>query len=124
MGFIVGTGISMVFVVNLSAPVLQLSIGAFVLYSVFGKIPALSKRYLFLGSTISMILSFIIGGTAPLIAALLNSFSLETKPFISTLALVLAFQHGLKVITLGYLGFDFLEYLFFIVYFIDIQNLY
>ena len=77
-----------------------------------GKIPELSKRYLFLGSTISMILSFIIGGTAPLIAAMLNSFSLQAKPFISTLALVLAFQHGLKVITLGYLGFDFSEYLF------------
>ncbi len=114
-GFILGTGISMLFVVSLSAPILQISIGIFVLYSVLGKIPELSKRYLFLGSTISMILSFIIGGTAPLIAAMLNSFSLQAKPFISTLALVLAFQHGLKVITLGYLGFDFSEYLFLMI---------
>ena len=115
-GFILGTGISMLFVVSLSAPILQISIGIFVLYSVLGKIPELSKRYLFLGSTISMILSFIIGGTAPLIAAMLNSFSLQAKPFISTLALVLAFQHGLKVITLGYLGFDFSEYLFLMIF--------
>ena len=112
MGFFVGTGISMLFAVSLSAPILQISIGIFVLYSVLGNIPALSQRYLFFGSTISMVLSFIIGGTAPLIAAMLNSFSLEAKPFISTLALVLAVQHGLKIITLGYLGFDFAQYIF------------
>lgn len=112
MGFFVGTGISMLFAVSLSAPVLQISIGIFVLFSVLGNIPALSQRYLFFGSTISMVLSFIIGGTAPLIAAMLNSFSLEPKPFISTLALILSVQHGLKIVTLGYLGFDFAQYIF------------
>ena len=56
LGFLVGTGISMVFVVNLPAPILKISIGVFVLISVLGKIPSLSKRYLFIGSTISWFL--------------------------------------------------------------------
>lgn len=111
LGFLVGTGISMVFAVNLPAPILKISIGVFVLISVFGKIPTLSKRYLFIGSTISMVLSFIIGGTAPMVAAMLNSFSIEPKPFIATLGLVLAVQHGLKVIVFWFLGFNYLHYL-------------
>ena len=111
LGFLVGTGISMVFAVNLPAPILKISIGVFVLISVFGKIPTLSKRYLFIGSTISMVLSFIIGGTAPMVAAMLNSFSIEPKPFIATLGLVLALQHGLKVIVFWFLGFNYLHYL-------------
>ncbi len=54
---------------------------------------------------------FIIGGTAPMVAAMLNSFSIEPKPFIATLGLVLALQHGLKVIVFWFLGFNYLHYL-------------
>jgi len=111
LGFFVGTGISMVFVVNLPAPILKISIGVFVLISVLGKIPSLSKRYLFIGSTISMVLSFIIGGTAPMVAAMLHSFSIEPKAFVSTLGLVLFAQHGLKVAAFWLLGFNYLHYL-------------
>jgi len=56
-------------------------------------------------------LTFFVGATGPLVSALIHRGSADHRQVIGTWSLCMLFQHGLKVLVFGLLGFSFLLYL-------------
>ena len=112
LGGVVGAVIGGRIAVRLPDWLLFLAVGSFVLWSAWGKIPAVSGRAaLLLGGVASGFLTMFIGGTGPLVAAILKTLRLERMSHVGTHAGCMVLQHGLKIGVFGLLGFNYAPYL-------------
>ena len=111
-GGLLGAVIGGLVVIQLPDWMLYLVVGLFVLWSSGNKDTIyLGKAAILLGGIISGFLTMFIGGTGPFVAAVIKPLNLDRMAHVGTQAGVMLFQHGLKIVVFGYLGFNYLPYL-------------
>jgi len=114
LGSLVGALVGGQIVVSLPVTILKVTLGVFILYSVWG--PKLSRlsgntRGLLGGGFLSTLLTMFVGATGPFVIAILRSFELSRTALVSTSAACMVIQHLLKIIVFGLLGFAFWPYM-------------
>lgn len=110
-GFTIGAGIGSVFggvlVVDLPPNLVQIGVGAFVIYSVFARAPRWLARWPWLTGGVSSFLTMFFGATGLFVANFTKSLTLPRHDHVATHAALMTVQHGLKVLVFGMLGFAF-----------------
>ena len=114
IGTILGALIGGHLVINLPTSLLQAILAFFVLYATWApKFQASSsgKRTFFGVGTIGAFATMFVGATGPLIAPFVSTASKERQQVVATLAMLMAIQHGFKIIAFGLLDFAFGPYI-------------
>lgn len=114
LGAIVGGVAGGLLVVDLPETALKLGVGLFVLWSVWGRMPAVSaesRLVVAIGGTISTLLSMFVGATGPFVMAIYRGASFSKEQLVATFAGSMVVQHLLKIAVFGALGFAFGEWL-------------
>ena len=114
-GSIIGAALGGSVVVNLPPAVIQLGIGAFVIFSVLMNPPAWLSRLPFESGAISSFLTMFFGATGIFVANFVKSLKLPRKEHVATHAAMMTIQHCLKVVMFAVLGFSFGPWIGFIV---------
>jgi uncharacterized membrane protein YfcA len=89
----------------------QLALGVFIIWAVFAKLPPIQQRYVLLGGVVSSFLTMFFGATGNFIAAMVKSMNLDPVPHVATHSLMMTFQHLIKVLIFGLIGFQFGPYM-------------
>lgn len=115
IGSVLGAVLGGMTVVSLPPAIVQISVGAFIAYTVLGHIPAILNRWGAVTGTVSSFLTMFFGATGVLVATFTKSFHLERHAHVATHAAMMTLQHGLKSLAFGLLGFAFVAWIPFIV---------
>lgn len=110
LGALAGALIGGQLVVALPEALLKSFVGAFVLFVVWGPKPkgkVGGPWGLGVGGLFATILTMFVGATGPFVAALLAARLDDRRHYGATHAAAMVVQHGLKVVTFGFLGFSF-----------------
>lgn len=114
VGAVIGVALGAWLFVSLPERFLLGLLGVFILIMVWmpkPRIPGLSKAGLVIGGAISSVLTMFIGATGPFTQAVLLPLGLDRKGLIATHAVMMAFQHALKVIAFGFIGVALMPWL-------------
>ncbi len=112
IGTVTGAGLGAVVVVQLPPWAVQLALGVFIIWAVFAKLPPIQQqRYILLGGVVSSFLTMFFGATGNFIAAMVKSMNLDPVPHVATHSLMMTFQHLVKVLIFGLIGFQFGPYM-------------
>lgn len=113
-GSIIGAVLGAQFVVALPKYLLQIVIALFILVSTWApKLQSASTgkiKFFFVG-VITTIVTMFVGGTGVLVGAFVAPACAGRHQFVSTHAVVMTLQHGLKILTFALLGFAFAPYI-------------
>lgn len=104
--------------VRLAQGWMELALGAFILWSCWGPMPALrrgSRARVALGGAVTSVLTLFVGATGPFVAAFLRAMAMERRVHVGTFSACMVMQHGLKIAVFGLLGFAFGPYLVFLL---------
>lgn len=107
IGAVVGVALGAWLFVSLPERILLGVLGVFILAMVWlpkPNIPGLAASGLIVGGGISSVLTMFVGATGPFVQALLLPLGLDRKGLVATHAVMMAFQHALKVIAFGLIG--------------------
>ena len=115
IGTVIGTGLGAMVVVQLPPWAVQLALGIFIIWVVFAKLPPIQQRYILLGGLVSSFLTMFFGATGNFIAAMVKSMNLDPVPHVATHSLMMTFQHFVKVLIFGLIGFQFGPYMILII---------
>ena len=115
IGTVIGAGLGAMVVVQLPPWAVQLALGIFIIWAVFAKLPPIQQRYILLGGVVSSFLTMFFGATGNFIAAMVKSMNLEPVPHVATHSLMMTFQHFVKVLIFGLIGFQFGPYIILII---------
>ena len=115
IGTVTGAGLGAMVVVQLPPWAVQLALGVFIIWAVFAKLPPIQQRYVLLGGVVSSFLTMFFGATGNFIAAMVKSMNLDPVPHVATHSLMMTFQHFVKVLIFGLIGFQFGSYMFLII---------
>ncbi|MFN3661772.1 sulfite exporter TauE/SafE family protein [Yoonia sp.] len=115
VGSVFGAVLGGMVVVSLPPAWVQISIGAFVAWSVLGKTPTGLRRWPLAVGAVSSFLTMFFGATGLFVAAFTKAQELGRHAHVSTHAALMTVQHGLKTFVFGLLGFAFAPWLPFIV---------
>lgn len=107
IGSVVGSTIGGAVVIELPPSLVQIGVGAFVIYSVFAKPPKWLSQWSWLTGAVSSFLTMFFGATGLFVANYTKSFALPRHDHVATHAALMSVQHGLKVVIFGLLGFAF-----------------
>ncbi|MEJ8475790.1 sulfite exporter TauE/SafE family protein [Roseibium algae] len=110
LGSILGAWIGGNIVVALPDAPLKMGLAFFILWSVWARKPKFDKlpRWLLAsGGLVATFLTMFFGATGPVVGALISSIVPDRLTFVATHAACMTFQHCLKVIVFGLLGFAF-----------------
>lgn len=113
-GGVFGAFLGAFIVISLPDALVKAAVALFVLYMVWGKVPALktvSYKLFALCGFVATVLTMFFGATGPFVAALIKPLGLQRHPFVATHASIMSLQHGLKIVVFGFLGFAFAPYL-------------
>jgi len=116
--FVIGTtvGVSVGGQIVFAIPkyLLQGIIGLFILYSLWGpSIKTIKSSWIsFIGiGVVSSFATMFVGGTGLLVAPFIKATTDERRMTVATHAAFMSWQHGVKILTFGLLGFTFAPYL-------------
>ena len=115
IGTVIGAGLGAMVVVQLPPWAVQLALGIFIIWVVFAKLPPIQQRYILLGGLVSSFLTMFFGATGNFIAAMVKSMNLDPVPHVATHSLMMTFQHFVKVLIFGLIGFQFGPYMILII---------
>ena len=115
IGTVTGAGLGALVVVQLPPWAVQLALGVFIIWAVFAKLPPIQQRYILFGGVVSSFLTMFFGATGNFIAAMVKSMSLNPVPHVATHSLLMTFQHFVKVLIFGLIGFQFGPYMILII---------
>ena len=115
IGTVTGAGLGAVVVVQLPPWAVQLALGVFIIWAVFAKLPPIQQRYILFGGVVSSFLTMFFGATGNFIAAMVKSMNLDPVPHVATHSLMMTFQHFVKVLIFGLIGFQFGPYIILII---------
>ena len=115
IGTVIGAGLGAMVVVQLPSWAVQLALGIFIIWAVFAKLPPIQQRHILLGGVVSSFLTMFFGATGNFIAAMVKSMNLEPVPHVATHSLMMTFQHFVKVLIFGLIGFQFGPYMILII---------
>jgi uncharacterized membrane protein YfcA len=114
IGSLIGVLIGGTVVFALPSYLLQGTIGLFILYTLWGPatkaLDISSKTFIGVGMVSSFATMFV-GGTGPLVAPFVRAVTEERRMTVSTHAAFMSFQHGVKILVFGILGFVFTPYI-------------
>lgn len=99
--------------VALPEPVLKAAVGAFVLVTVWGPKPkgfTPGPKSFFATGAIGAFLSMFFGATGPIAATMLSAARIDKLQTVATHAAAMVFQHGLKTLAFGLLGFAYADW--------------
>ena len=114
IGTIVGVSIGGQIVFAIPKYLLQGIIGLFILYSLWGPstVAIKSSWITFIGiGVVSSFATMFVGGTGSLVAPFIKATTDERRLTVATHAAFMSWQHGVKILTFGLLGFAFAPYL-------------
>ena len=114
IGTVLGAAVGGQVVYAIPKHTLQGIIGIFVIYSLWGpKIGSIKLSNLsFVGiGGIASFATMFVGGTGPLIAPFIKASTNERRTTVATHAAFMSWQHGIKIIAFGILGFAFAPYM-------------
>lgn len=114
IGSIVGAVLGGMLYVQIPAWLIQLVIGAFILWSLFGKMPVIDGRKVAVTGGVATFLTMFFGATGNFVAAIVKAMNLHPVSHVATHSAMMGFQGALKVTTFALLGFHFWPYLPFI----------
>ncbi len=107
VGSLIGVALGGSVAVQLPADAIQIGVGLFVIWSIFGTPPAFMRRSASIAGAISSFLTMFFGATGPFIAAFGKTVTTDRLSFVATHATMMSVQHGLKTLAFGLLGFAF-----------------
>lgn len=113
-GSIVGAILATFIVAQLSLTLIQITIGVFILWMIWGpkpKYPVMSQGKIILAGGVTTLVSMFVGATGPLVAGLIYRAGGEKLGKVATMAAALTVQHILKIFVFTVIGFSFLEWL-------------
>jgi len=111
LGSLAGVALSGSLVVQLPPSALQTGVGLFILWSVMATPPAFMRRSAAIAGGISSFLTMFFGGTGTFVVAYVKTLNFPLMTLVATHALLITFQHGLKTVAFGFLGFALGEWL-------------
>ena len=103
------------FFVQIEPWLLQLIVALFILWSVFGKIPAIGATHVVFGGMFSGFFTMFFGASGTLVAGMVKTMKLEPVKHTATHSALMTIQHLIKVIIFGFVGFVYAEYFLLIV---------
>tara|TARA_B100000686_G_scaffold30472_1_gene31224 strand:- start:245 stop:1018 length:774 start_codon:yes stop_codon:yes gene_type:complete len=113
LGTVIGAFVGGQIVFAIPKHLLQSIIGLFVLYTLWGPAVKAIKpsfiTFVWVGSFASFATMFV-GGTGPLIAPFIKASTTERQMTVATHGVFMFWQHGIKIIIFGFLGFAFAPY--------------
>ena len=115
LGSVLGACLGGVVVVELPPWIIQLSVGLFVIWSVFAHPPRWLSRYSILTGGISSFLTMFFGATGLFVAGYTKAQNLPRHGHVATHAALMTLQHCLKVVVFGILGFAFGAWLWVVI---------
>jgi uncharacterized membrane protein YfcA len=107
VGSVAGVGIGGAIVVELPPAIVQIGVGAFVIWTVFATAPRWLSRWPAIAGLVSSFLTMFFGATGPFVASFSKSLNLPRHSHVATHAALMTLQHMLKVLVFGLLGFAF-----------------
>ncbi|RMD93011.1 MAG: sulfite exporter TauE/SafE family protein [Alphaproteobacteria bacterium] len=107
LGTLAGVALGGTVVVRLPGPVVQAGVGAFVIWSVLARPPAWLARRPAITGVVSAFLTMFFGATGVFVANFTKSLRLPRRAHVATHAVLMTFQHGLKIVAFGFLGFAY-----------------
>ncbi|MFV2093365.1 MAG: sulfite exporter TauE/SafE family protein [Hyphomicrobiales bacterium] len=110
-GNLLGAATGGLIAVNLPAPAVQVGIGAFILFSVYMKIPDIGRGAGWVAGAIASFLAMFFGATGPFVAAYVWTLKLGRMQHVATHAAFMTAQHLIRVLAFGLLGFVYGPYL-------------
>lgn len=113
LGCVLGSLVGGKIYVALPESALRAGVGGFVLFTVWGPKPkafAPGPGSFFATGAIGAFLSMFFGATGPIAATMLSVAKLGKLPTVATHAAAMVFQHGLKTLAFGFLGFAFAKW--------------
>ncbi|MEM1432017.1 MAG: TSUP family transporter [Pseudomonadota bacterium] len=110
IGSLVGSIAGGLIVVELSASVVQIGVGLFVIWTVFATAPKWLRDMPVVTGLISSFLTMFFGATGLFVATFTKSLDLPRYAHVATHASLMTLQHSLKVVVFGFLGFAFAEW--------------
>ena len=106
-GALVGVALASTVVVRLPGDALRIGLGAFILWSVFGRPPAFMRDSAAIAGGFSSFLTMFFGGTGSFVAAYVKTLGLDRIGHVATHSVLMTMQHLLKSVAFGFLGFAF-----------------
>jgi uncharacterized membrane protein YfcA len=110
LGTILGSFLGGTFFVQIEPWLLQLIVAIFILWSVFGKIPAVGAGHITLGGVFSGFCTMFFGASGTLVAGMVKTMKLEPVNHLATHSALMTIQHSAKVVMFGFVGFVYAEY--------------
>jgi uncharacterized protein len=111
LGSLVGASIGGVIAVSLPPYSVELAVGLFILWTLYGWMPPLGRFALSGGGLISSFLTMFFGATGPFVASIVRTLKVDRMRFVATHAALQSLQHLIKVAVFGLLGFAYGPYL-------------
>ena len=110
IGTILGASLGGSLFVQIEPWLLQLSVAIFILWSVFGKIPAIGSTHIIFGGIFSGFLTMFFGASGAIVAGMVKTMKLNPINHLATHSALMTIQHLIKVIIFGFIGFVYAEY--------------
>ncbi|MDC1296115.1 sulfite exporter TauE/SafE family protein [Pseudomonadota bacterium] len=110
IGTILGSSLGGTFFIQIEPWVLQLVVATFILWSVFGKIPAIGATHVIFGGMFSGFFTMFFGASGTLVAGMVKTMKLRPTNHLATHSALMTIQHLIKVIIFGFVGFAYAEY--------------
>mgnify|MGYP005710202981 FL=1 len=110
IGTILGASLGGSLFVQIEPWLLQLSVAIFILWSVFGKIPAIGSTHIIFGGIFSGFLTMFFGASGAVVAGMVKTMKLNPINHLATHSALMTIQHLIKVIIFGFIGFAYAEY--------------
>ena len=115
IGTILGSLLGGTFFIQIEPWLLQLIVAIFILWSVFGKIPAIGATHVVFGGVFSGFFTMFFGASGTLVAGMVKTMKLEPVKHTATHSALMTIQHLIKVIIFGFVGFAYAEYFLLII---------
>ncbi|MDT0681448.1 sulfite exporter TauE/SafE family protein [Roseicyclus sp. F158] len=115
IGSLIGAAVGGSLVVNIPPAWIQIAVGSFIIWSIFGRPPRGVRDWPLAVGLFSSFLTMFFGATGLFVATFTKSHELPRHSHVATHAALMTVQHGVKTIAFGLLGFAFGEWLPFII---------
>lgn len=111
LGSLAGAAAGGLLFVQVPGWAIQFAIAGFILWSVFGGLPALGYRHVAAAGFVSSFLTMFFGATGSFVATIVKGMRLDPVDHVATHSALMTIQHLVKTVVFGLLGFAFGAYL-------------
>ena len=110
LGTILGASLGGSLFIQIEPWLIQFTVGIFILWSVFGEIPAIAATHILFGGIFTGFLTMFFGASGTVVAGMVKTMKLEPIKHLATHSALMTIQHLIKVIIFGLVGFAYAKY--------------